>query len=76
MDAWMWTDGDWGWGCDDVCPSLLPRRLDCLSAVDPTGPLTPIHPYMSTQHGMIDDGMAISMLAAIATVPGVTPLAR
>lgn len=25
---------------------------------------------------MIDDGMAISMLAAVATVPGVTPLAR
>lgn len=29
-----------------------------------------------TQHGMIDDGTAISMLTAIATVPGVTPLAR
>lgn len=56
------------WGCDDD-PYLWP--VDCPSA--PSGPLTP---KRIPQHGMIDDGVAISMLAAIATVPGVTPLAR
>ncbi|EWM23523.1 dihydroxyhept-2-ene- -dioic acid aldolase, partial [Nannochloropsis gaditana] len=28
------------------------------------------------QHGMVDEGTVIQMFAAIATVPGVTPLAR
>lgn len=41
-----------------------------------TSPIISFDDARVVQHGMIDDGMAISMFAAISAVPNVTPLAR
>lgn len=71
--SWMCVDVVWGVGVNGERP-IRPHPTDRV-----THPIPFLYPpthARTIQHGMIDDGTAISMLAAIATVPGVTPLAR